>query len=92
MLLRRYAYALLAREEALLSLAELADSEEADAAARELQATRAGLPDVRQDAEQADADLARLQAEGPAAHRRKDPLDKVSARGPCAIPLGVVCT
>ncbi len=75
----RYAQALLEREMAALGLQQAMWSEEAresavqgSAAANRLAAAQAELAD-------ADAELNHVQLEGPANHRKRDPIDKVCA-------------
>lgn len=74
----RYAQALIDREIAVLELAEVMDQHECDIAERELQNVDAALDAAKQDLADAEAELARIQAEGPASHRRKDLLDRVN--------------
>lgn len=74
----RYAQALIDREIAVLELAEVMDQHECDVAERELQTVDAALSAARQDLMDAEAELARAQAEGPALHRRRDILDRVN--------------
>ena len=83
----RYAQALLEREMAALGLQQAMWSEEAresavqgSAAANRLAAAQAELAD-------ADAELNHVQLEGPANHRKRDPIDKV-----CATCIGRTCS
>lgn len=74
----RYAQALIDREIAVLELAEMVDQHECDVSERELQTVDAALAAARQDLADAEAELARTQAEGPPLHRKRDLLDRVN--------------
>ncbi|KAL4443541.1 hypothetical protein ABPG75_011278 [Micractinium tetrahymenae] len=74
----RYAQALIDREVAVLELAEEMDLHELGLAAAEVASIEAALGDARRALGDAEGERARLAAEGPAAHRRKDLLDKVN--------------
>eukprot|EP00798_Chlamydomonas_sp_ICE-L_P031763 gene31763-6961_t len=75
---QRYARALLDRELSVLLLSEamlMADSEEA---ARERQAAEEQLKKHRQEAREVEVEYQRVDAEGPASHRKRDLLDKAT--------------
>jgi hypothetical protein len=74
----RYAAELVAREEAALGLVREMLGYEGREAARDAAAAEQRLAAARLDAADADAELARAQAEGPASHRKRDYIDKVS--------------
>lgn len=74
-----YAAELVAREEAALGLVREMLGYEGREAARDAAAAEQRLAAARLDAADADAELARAQAEGPASHRKRDYIDKVSA-------------
>lgn len=91
----RYAAELVAREEAALGLVREMLGYEGREAGRDAAAAEQRLAAGRLDAADADAELARAQAEGPASHRKRDYIDKVrlggAARGfkywVCARPI-----
>ena len=74
----RYAQALIDREIAVLELADVMDQHKCDVAERELQTVDAALAAARQDLQDSEADLARMQNDGPAVSRRRDALDRVN--------------
>lgn len=74
----RYAQALIDREIAVLELAEVMDQHELDSAERELTTIDAALTAAGRDLAEAEIDLGRAQAEGPALHRKRDLLDRVN--------------
>lgn len=77
----RYAQALLQREMVVLTLEEaMLGHEVAECGAKSSQA-EARAAKARTEVADAEIELARVQAEGPANHRKKDLLDKVSAPG-----------
>jgi hypothetical protein len=80
----RYAGAVLEREQAVLGLESAMWGEEAREAAAAGGAAGDRLAAGRADAADADAELARVQADGPANHRKRDPIDKARAPGPAA--------
>lgn len=74
----RYAQALIDREIAVLELAEVMDQHELDSAEGELMAVDSALAAAGRDLAEAEVDLGRAQAEGPALHRKRDLLDRVN--------------
>ncbi|PRW56682.1 hypothetical protein C2E21_4574 [Chlorella sorokiniana] len=74
----RYAQALIDREVAVLELAEEMDLHELQVASTEVASIEAALGDARRGVAEAEAERQCLAAEGPAAHRKKDLLDKVN--------------
>ena len=81
----------MAREEAALGLVREMLGYEGREAARDAAAAEQRMAAARLDAADADAELARAQAEGPASHRKRDYIDKaraaLSSRPPPALPL-----
>lgn len=73
----RYAAELVAREEAALGLVKEMLGYESRDASLDATAAEQRLAVTRVEAAEADADLARAQAEGPASHRKRDYIDKV---------------
>jgi hypothetical protein len=81
----------LEREQAVLGLESAMWGEEAREAAAAGGAAGDRLAAGRADAADADAELARVQADGPANHRKRDPIDKARApsggrRTQCGLP------
>ncbi len=70
----------MAREEAALGLVREMLGYEGREAAHDAAAAEQRLAVARLDAADADAELARAQAEGPASHRKRDYIDKVPLR------------
>ncbi|GIL47102.1 hypothetical protein Vafri_4016 [Volvox africanus] len=75
---QRYAAALLERELSVLALVEVMVAAEAEDAARERGVAEESLKRHRAEHREAEAEYQRVQAEGPASHRKKDLLDKAT--------------
>ncbi|EFJ51048.1 hypothetical protein VOLCADRAFT_103689 [Volvox carteri f. nagariensis] len=75
---QRYATALLERELSVLALVEVMVAAEAEDAARERGVAEESLKRHRAEHRDAEAEYQRVQAEGPASHRKKDLLDKAT--------------
>ncbi|KXZ47471.1 hypothetical protein GPECTOR_35g909 [Gonium pectorale] len=75
---QRYAAALLERELSVLALVEVMVAAEAEEAVRERGVAEESLKRHRAEHREAEAEYQRVQAEGPASHRKKDLLDKAT--------------
>ena len=91
----RYARALVSREITALDLQEAMLSQEIDEASAEEATADAGVVRANEEVSDAEGELSRVQLEGPANHRKRDPIDKVSSsfnvllQAPCNFPGGV---
>lgn len=77
MLQRRYAHALLERETAVMSLQQSMWGEELRECGAQGQAAAERLAAAQCELATAKSELNRVQLEGPANHRKRDPIDKV---------------
>lgn len=75
----RYARALVSREITALDLQEAMLSQEIDEASAEEATADAGVVRANEEVTDAEGELSRVQLEGPANHRKRDPIDKVSS-------------
>lgn len=80
LLARSYAQALLQREMAVQSLQQRMWQEEVEESAAQGAAAKSRRAAAEEEEREATRDLDRVQAEGPANHRKRDPIDKVLPR------------
>ncbi len=67
----------MSREITALDLQEAMLSQEIDEATAEEATAEVGVARANEEVNEAEAELARVQTEGPANHRKRDPIDKV---------------